>query len=97
MMKKRLEKSVVPSIHPSVCPSVCNANKNAYSSIINSRTIIRISDEWACHLIQENETMFFTNMFFKNFRPDFSTITFLLTLPLVIPLRMIISISGEKA
>ena len=41
------------------CPSVCNANQNAYSSfIIDSRIIIRISDERAWHSLQENEAIF---------------------------------------
>ena len=63
----RFKKSVGPSVRPSVCLSVClsvcNANKKAYSSIIDSRKIIRISDEKVWHPLQENEAIFSKNIF----------------------------------
>ena len=42
------------AVRPSVCPFVYNAHKNAYSSIIDSRIIICISDERVYHPLQEN-------------------------------------------
>ena len=54
-MTRRFQKSVGPS----VCQSVCSANKKAYSSfIIDSRIIIRISDERAYQPLQENKAVF---------------------------------------
>ena len=47
------------SVRPPVRLSVCNANKKAHSSfIIDSRKIIRISDERVWHPLQENEAIF---------------------------------------
>ena len=53
-MTRRCKKSAGPSVRP----SVCNANKKAYSSIIDSRKIIRLSGERAYHPLQENEKIF---------------------------------------
>ena len=44
-------------VRSSACPSICNTNKNAYFFIINSRIIIRISDERAWHILQENKSV----------------------------------------
>ena len=66
-MTRRFQKSVDPYI----CLSVYNANKKAYSSIIDSRTIIRIYGERGWHPLQENETIFSEKIFFKNFRLNF--------------------------
>ena len=49
----------------SVRLSICNANKKAYSSIIDSRKIIRISGERAYHPLQEKEEIFSKNIFQK--------------------------------
>ena len=52
----------------SVCPSVCLSvmlNKKAYSSIIGSSKIIRISGGRAYRLLQENEAIFSKNYFSK--------------------------------
>ena len=51
----------------SVRLSVSNANKKAYSSIIDSRKIIRISGERVWHPLQESEAIFKK----KNVRPNF--------------------------
>ena len=48
-------------IKQSVGPSVFIGNKNAYSSIINSRIIIRISGKMAYQPRQENEVIFSKN------------------------------------
>ena len=54
------------SARPSVRLSVCNANKKAHSSfIIDSRKIIRISDERVWHPLQENEAIFSEKLFSK--------------------------------
>ena len=54
--------------------------KKACSSfIINSRIIIRISDERAWHPLQENEAMFSKKYIFFNFRRYIRKITFLLS------------------
>ena len=83
-MTRRFRKSVGPSVRPSVCLfvcpsvhlSVCNANKKAYSSfIIDSRKIIRISDERAYLSLQENEEIFL-KIFFKTFRANFRKILY---------------------
>ena len=49
----------------SVRLSICNANKKAYSSIIDSRIIIRISGERAYHRLQENQKIFSKKYFSK--------------------------------
>ena len=49
-----------------------------FSFIINSRIIIRISDERAWHPLQENEAIFSKNIFF-NCRRNFRKITLLLS------------------
>ena len=51
------------SVHPSVCPFV--TLKKAYSSIIDSRKIIRISGERVWHPLQENEALFSKKYFSK--------------------------------
>ena len=56
-MTRRFQKSVGPSVRPSACPFA--TLKKAYSSfIIDSRKIIRISDERVWHPLQENEAIF---------------------------------------
>ena len=68
-MTRRFQKSVSPSVRPSVRLSVCLSvrlsvcpfvalTKKAYSSIIDSRKIICISDERVWHPLQENEAIF---------------------------------------
>ena len=53
-MTRRFQKSVGPSVYPFV-----TLTKKAYSSfIIDSRKIIRISDEKVWHPLQENEAIF---------------------------------------
>ena len=52
-MTRRFKKSVGPSVCPFVTPT-----KKAYSSIIDSRKIIRISDERVWHPLQENDAIF---------------------------------------
>ena len=46
--------------------------KKACSSIINSRIIIRISDERTWHLLQENEAIVSKNFIFQKFQLKFS-------------------------
>ena len=59
------------SVRSYVCPFV-TLTKKAYSSfIIDSRKIIRISDERAYHPLQENEAIFSKNYFSKKFRLNF--------------------------
>ena len=53
-MTRRYQKSVGLSVRL----SVCNANKKKHSSIIDSRKIIRISDERVWHPLQENVAIF---------------------------------------
>ena len=65
----------------SVRLSVCNGNKKAYSSIIDSRKIIRISDERVWHPLQENEAIFSKKIIFKKFRANFRKILHLLKMP----------------
>ena len=55
----------------SVCPSVRNGNKNAYSSIINSEIVIRISGENAWHLLQEMKR-YLKKYIFGNFLTEVS-------------------------
>ena len=45
--------------------SVYDANKKAYSSIIDSRKMIRISGERAYHPLQENKEIFSKKCFFN--------------------------------
>ena len=52
-MTRRFQKSVGPSV-----PKFVTLRKKAYSFIINSRKIIRISDERAYRPLQENEAIF---------------------------------------
>ena len=60
-------------VGPSVVPSVCNAKKKAYSFfIIDSRIIIRISDERVWHPLQENEAIFSKNIYIFQFSTEFS-------------------------
>ena len=63
-MTRRFQKSVGPSVRPSVCPSV-TLTKKAHSSIIDSRKIIRISDERVWHTLQENVAIFAKYYFSK--------------------------------
>ena len=65
------------SVGPSIRPFIYNTNKNAHSSVINSETIIRISDERALHPLQENEVIF-SQKKSKHFRPNFRNIALLL-------------------
>ena len=65
----RYDEEIPKSVDPSAYPSICNANKNAYSFIITSRIVIRVSDERALHPLQENEVIFSRNTF-HNFRPN---------------------------
>ena len=60
-MTRRFQKSV----RPSVCPFV-TVTKKAYSFIIDSRKIIRISGEKAWHPLEENEAVFSKNTYFFN-------------------------------
>ena len=53
-MTRRFKKSVGPS----VCPFVTLTKKAHSSFIIDSRKIIRISDERGLHPLQENEEIF---------------------------------------
>ena len=53
-MTRRFQKSVGPS----VCPFVTLTKKAHSSFIIDSRKIIRISDEGVWHPLQENEAIF---------------------------------------
>ena len=59
-MTRRFQKSVGPS----VCPFV-TLTKKAHSFIINSRIVIRISDERVWHPLQEKEAIFSKNYFPK--------------------------------
>ena len=57
-----------PSVRPSACLSVCPLvalTKKAYSSIIDSTKIIRISGERIYHPLQENEEIFSKKYFSK--------------------------------
>ena len=55
-------------------------HKNACSShIINSRIVIRISDERDWHPLQENEAIFSKNIYIFQFSTEFSKKAFLLT------------------
>ena len=63
-MTKRFQKSVGPSVRLSVRPFVTRTKK-AYSSIIDSRKIVRISGERAHHPLQENEEIFKKHSFQK--------------------------------
>ena len=63
-MTRRFQKSVGLSVHLSVCPFV-TLTKKAYSSIIDSRKIIRISGERVWHPPQENEAIFSKQYFSK--------------------------------
>ena len=65
-------------IRPSVS-SFVTLPTNAYSSFVNSRILIRMSEERAGHLLQENEAMFSKIIFFKKFVRNFPKITFLHT------------------
>ena len=65
-MTRRFQKSVGPS----VCLFV-TLTKKAYSSIINSRKIIRISGNRAWHPLQENEAIF-SKIIFQKFKSEFS-------------------------
>ena len=58
------DEEISKKLGPSVRLSVCNANKKAYSSIIDSRKIIRISGERDYNPLQENE-IFSKNIFQK--------------------------------
>ena len=78
-MTTRFKKSVGPSVRLSICPFV-TLTKNA-DSIINSRIIIRISDERGWHPLQENEAIFSKKIFFKNFRLKFRKITICIKMP----------------
>ena len=60
-MTRRFQKSVGPSVR--LC--VCNANKKSLLLIIDSRKIIRISDERVWHPLQENEAIFSAKYFSK--------------------------------
>ena len=79
---------------------VCNANKKAYSFIIHSRIIIRISGERVWHSLQENKAIFSKHFhIFKNFRPNFRKTTYLrknACSSFIINSRIIISISDER-
>ena len=76
-MTRRFQKSVGPP----VLPSVCNANKKKYFSfIIDSRKVIRLSGERACHPLQENEEIF-SKKKFKHFRANFRKILHLHKMP----------------
>ena len=55
-------------------------HKNScFSLIINSRIVVRISDERAWHPLQENEAIFSNIYIYFNCRRNFRKITFLLT------------------
>ena len=71
-MTRRFQKSVGPSVRPSVCLSACpsvrfyaNKKKTYFSFIIDSRKIIRISDQRVWHPLQEKEAIFSKNYFPK--------------------------------
>ena len=66
-MTRGFQKSVCPTVRL----SVCNANKKAYSFIIDSRKIIRISGERVLHSLQENVAIFSKKYFSKNFERIF--------------------------
>ena len=57
-MTRRFQKSVGPSVRPSVCPFVTLTKKAHSSFIIDSRKLIRISNERVWHPLQENEAIF---------------------------------------
>ena len=84
----------------SVRLSVCIANKRAYSSfIINSRIIIRLSDERVWHPLQENEAIFSKNYFSKILERIFEKNTYLhknACSSFIIKSRTIIRISDER-
>ena len=76
-MKRSFQKLFEKNFRPNF-QKITYLHKNACSSIINSRIIIRISDERAWHPLQGNEAIFSKNKIF-NCRRNFRKITFLLT------------------
>ena len=75
-MTRRFQKSVGPS----VCPFV-TLTKKAYSSIIDSKKIIRISGERVWHPLQENKAIFSKKYFSKILRANFRKILHLHKMP----------------
>ena len=72
-------------------------HKNAcFSFIINSRIIIRISDERVWHSLQENEAIFSKNIYIFQFSTEFSKNYVLAYYFCVISGRKIFYISGER-
>ena len=90
-MTRRFQKSVGPF----VCPFV-TLTKKAYSSIIDSRKIIRISEERVWHPLQENEAIFSKNIYTFQFLTEFSKNYVLAYYFCVISGRRIFCISGER-
>ena len=58
----RFKKNIGPSIRLSVCLFVTLTKKTYSFFIIDSRKIIRMSGERAYHFLQENETIFSSNI-----------------------------------
>ena len=98
-MKQYFQKIFFKNFRPNI-RNITYFHKNACSSIINSRIIIRIPDERALHPLQENESDIFKKEFFKNFRSNFRKMRYLnknSCFFVIINGRIVFRISDERA